>query len=238
MWLHAGADAANGSDRVFSAVAALQSASKLPATEQAADPPRFAWLFGLPDSGDWVHDCLVRIGPGLPPGFSYLACAAARAAVGPDARCGGGPAGGYRSRLRSVNTSIAHRSVGGRGHELGVLHPAGLTCDDTATQLGVRTGGVRRLSDRPSHPPEGQRLWRRDNPAAFRGFATSGPLARVIVALSRCRGIAANRCRQPARGWVDRPRPRNPSPNADSMAVGTKGPRVVVAAWFTWHRSG
>jgi hypothetical protein len=227
MLLHAGADAANGSARVFPAVATLQAGSKLLATEQEADRRNVAWLFSPPHSAGWAGDCLVRLDPGSPTGFSYLACAAARAAVGADARCGGRPAGDHRSMPRSINASIVRRSVGGRGHELGVRHPVCLACDDTATRLGVRTGGGRGLSDRPSHPAERQRLWRRDNPEACRGFAASRPLDSVIVAQSRCRRIAANRRRQLTCGSVDRPGPRNPSPSADSMAVGTKEPGVV-----------
>ncbi len=227
MLLHAGADVASGSDLAFPAVAALQAGSRFPATEQAADPCNVARLFSLPHSGDWIRDCLVRLDPGLPPGFSYLACAAARAAVGADARFGARPAGGHRSIPRSINASNVRRSVSGRGHELGGLHPVCLGCDDMTTQLGVLTGGGRRLSDRPSRPAERQRLWRRDNPEAFRGFAPSRPLNLVIVAQSRCRGIAANRHRQPTCGSVDRVGLRNPSPHTDSMVVGTKRTRVV-----------
>jgi hypothetical protein len=223
----AGADAANGSDRVLPAVAALQAGSKLPATEQEADRRNVAWLFSLPHSVGRAGDCLIRLDPGSPPGFSYLACAVARGAVGADARCRGVPC-----RRSPISTSIDERfhcsPLGRRGyHELGVLHPICLACDDTATQLGIRTGGGRRLSDRPSHPAKRQRLWRRDNPEAYRGFATSWPLDPVIAAQSRCRRLAANRRPQPTCGSVDRPGPRTPSPNADTIAVGTTGPGVV-----------
>ena len=240
MLLHTGVDVASGSDLAFRAVAALQPGSKLAATEQAAGPCNFVRLFSLPHSVGCVRDCLVRLDPGLPPGFSYLACAPARAAVGADARLGARPGGDHRSIPRSIKASDLPRPVSGRGHELGVLHSVCLGCDDTTTQLGVLTGGGHRLGDRRCRPAERQRLWRRDNPEAFRGFAPSWPLNLVIVTQSRCRGIAANRHRQPTCGSVDRVGLRNPSPHTDTMAVGTKrtpGGPTDLAAWFTWHRS-
>jgi hypothetical protein len=234
MLLRTGANAADGSDPVFRAATALQAGSKLRATQQAADPCNIAWPFGLPHSADLVRGCLVLLGRGLPPWFSYLACAAVRAAVA-DARLADRPAGGQRSIPRSINASNIRRSVAGSGHELGVLNRLCVARDDPATQLGVRMGSGCRLSDRPTHPVERQRRWRRDNPKAFRGFGTSWRLDPVIVAQSRYRPTSADR-RQPIWGSADRPGPRNPSPNADSVAVHTKDPEggpMDLVAWFT-----
>ena len=227
MLLDVGADAANGSDRVFLAAAALQAGSELPATQQEADRRNVARLLSLPHSASWSGDCLVRLDPGWPPGFSYLACAAARAAARAEARCWRRPAGGQRPIPRSINASIVRRSVGGERCELGVPRPIRLSCGDTATRLGVRTGGGRRLSDRPSHPAERQRLRRRGNREVCRGSAASWPLGLVIVAQFRCGPIAANRRSPSTCGSVDRPGPRSPSPNADPTAAGTKEPGVV-----------
>jgi hypothetical protein len=236
MLLHPGADAANGIYPVFLTLAAMQAGSRLPPTKQATDPRYFAWLFSRMHSGAWVRGCLVRLDPRLPPGFSYLAHTAARAAVGAEARFGGRPAEGHRPIPRAINASGVRTSVGGRSHELATLHPVLLACDDAATLPGVRTKGGRRLSDRPSHPAKRQLLGRKDDPDGFTGFATSWPPDPAIVAQSKCRGIAANRRRQPTCGSVDLPGLRSPSPNAGSMAVGTQGPvggPIDLTVWLT-----
>jgi hypothetical protein len=225
MTLHAGADAASGSDLAFPAVAALEASSKLAAT-QAVGPCDIARLFGLPHSPDWVRDCLVRLDTGLPPGFSYLPRATARAAVGADARFGARSVGGHRSTPRSIKASNVRRSVSGRCRGLG-RHRVCLGCGDTTTQLAVLTGGGRRFRNFPCRPAARQRLWRRDNPEAFSRFASSRPLDLVLVAQSRCRGIAAHRHRQPTCGSVDRVGFRDPSSHTDSIAVSTKRTRVV-----------
>jgi HEXXH motif-containing protein len=81
MLLHAVAEAADGADPASPAVVAFRTGYKLLATVQAADPGAVAWLLALPHMGGWAHDCLIRLGQGLPPDFGYLACAAAAAAV-------------------------------------------------------------------------------------------------------------------------------------------------------------
>jgi hypothetical protein len=232
MLQHARADAANSGDPVFSAVAA-QLGAKLPSKERAAEPCDVAWMISPLHSGDWACDCPVRLESGLPPGFSCLACAAARAEIEADARFGGLPARNPRSIPRSINAFDVRRSLGGRAHELGVLHQVLLDCEDTATQLGVRTGG--RLRGRHSHPAKRHRLWRKDASGAFTGFATSWPPDSAIVARSRCGRITADR-RQPTCGLVYRLGHRYRPPNASSTAVGTQrsvdGP-MDLSAWLT-----
>jgi hypothetical protein len=234
MLLYDGANAADGSDPVFYAMAALQAGSKLPATQQAADPCNVAWPFGLPYSADLVRERLVLLGPGLAPWCSYLARLAGRAVVC-DGRLGERrPARGHRFIPRAINASNVRRSVAGSAHELGALHPLCVAWDDAASQVDIRMGSGRRPSDRPTHPAERQRP-RRDNLKAFRGFATSWSFDVAIVAQSRCRPITANRRRQPTCGSVDRPGPRNPSPNADSVVADTKDPAdgpMNLAAWL------
>jgi hypothetical protein len=239
MLLHAVAEAANDTDPVSPAMAALQASSKLPAIEQISDPCNVAWLFSLSHIGGWAGDCLVRLDPGLPPEFRYLARTAATPAVQADARFGICAARGRRSIPRSINASDVRRSVGRRVHELAVLHSLSLACDGTAPQLAFRTGGGRRVSDRPAHSAKRRRLCRRDSSAVFSVFATSCPTDPVTVAAPRCGHIAMNR-RQPTSGSVDRRGSGNPPPDADAMVVVTKGSEdgaTDVAAWFTWHRS-
>lgn len=233
MLLHAVAEATNAAGPVSPTVAAMHAGSKLPVTEQRADPCSVAWLSSLPHIGGCPRGCLVRLNPGLLPEFSYRACAVATPALRADARFAGRAAKGHRSIPRLINASDVRRSLGGRGHELAVLHQVCLACNRAAL-LGVRTGG-RRLSDRPAHLAERRRLCRRDNPAVVRFFATSCPPDPVMVAAPRSGVIAMNRG-QPTCGSVDRPGPLNPLPAAAAMAVGVKGRAsgpVERAAWFT-----
>lgn len=151
MLLHAVAEGTNAAGPVSPAVAATHAGSKLPMTEQLADPCNVAWLSSLLHIGGCPHDCLVRLNPGLPPEFSYRACAVATPALWADARFAGRAAEGHQSIPRLINASDVRRSVGRRGHELAVLHQVCLACNRAALQLVVRTGG-RRLSDRPAHP--------------------------------------------------------------------------------------
>jgi HEXXH motif-containing protein len=80
MLLHAIVQGANDAPQ-SSEVAAFRAAYRLLATVQATEPDVVGWLLGLPHIGGWAHDCLVRLDQGLPPDFSYLASAAATAAV-------------------------------------------------------------------------------------------------------------------------------------------------------------
>ena len=240
MLLHAVADAANGTDPLSPAMAALQAGFKLPAMKQISDPCNVAWLFSLPHIGGWAGDCLLRLDPGLSPEFGYLARAAATPAVRADARFGGCAPEGHRSIPRSINPSDVRRSVGRRVHEMAVLHSVSRACDGTPPQMDFRTGGGRRLSDRPAHQAERRRLCWRDNSAVFNVFATSCSTDPATLAAPRCGHIGMNR-RQPTSGSVDRRGSGNPPPDACAMVVVTKGPRdgaTDVAAWFTWHQSG
>jgi HEXXH motif-containing protein len=83
MLLHVISDAAaGGSDAgAASAIAAFQAGYRLLAAVQAADPAALAWVLGLPQIGGWAHDCLIHLDQGESPDFSYLAIAAAAAAV-------------------------------------------------------------------------------------------------------------------------------------------------------------
>lgn len=180
MLLHAVAEATDVAGPVSPRVAATHAGSKLPMTEQLADPCSVAWLSSLLHIGGCPRDCLVRLNPGLPPKFSYRACAVATPTLWAD-RFAGRAAEGHGSISRLINASDVRRSVGGSGYELAVLHQVCLAYDRAALQLGVRTGG-RRLSDRPAHPAERRRLCQEDNPAVVRLFATSCPLDPVMVA--------------------------------------------------------
>jgi hypothetical protein len=238
MLLHTVADTANSIDPVSPAMAALQAGSKLPAMEQISDPRNVAWLFSLPHIGAQAGDCVVWLDPGLPPEFRYLARATATPAVQADARFGGCAVGGHRSLPRSINASDVRSSVGKRVHKLAILHSVSLACQGTVPQLDFRTGGGRRLSDRPGRPAERRRLCRRDNSAVFSVFATFCPTDPATAAAPRCAHIAMNR-RRPTSGSVDRRGSGNPPPDA-STRVDTKGPGdgvTDVAAWFIWHRS-
>jgi len=178
MLLHAVAEATNAAGPVSPTVAATHAGSKLPMTGQLADPCNVAWLSSLLHIGGCPRDCLVRLNPGLPPEFSYRARAVATPALWADARFAGRAAEGHQSTPRLKNASDVRRSVGGRGHELAVLHQVCPACNRAAMQPGVRTGG-RRLSDRPTHPVERRRLCRQDNPAVVRHFVTSCPPTRL-----------------------------------------------------------
>lgn len=174
MLLHAVAEATNAAGPVSPTVAATHAGSKLPMTEQLADPCNVAWLSSLLHIGGCLRDCLVRLHPGLPPEFSYRACAVATPTLWADVRFAERAAEGHRPIPRLINAYDVRCSVGGRGYELAVLHQVCLACNRAALQLGVRTDG-RRLSDRPAHPAERRRLCQEDNPAVVRLFATSCP---------------------------------------------------------------
>jgi HEXXH motif-containing protein len=78
MLLHVLAGAA---DRDDPGTAAFRKAYRLLAELQAAGPGIVDWLVALPHIGSWAHNCLACLDEGSAPDFSYLACAAAAAAV-------------------------------------------------------------------------------------------------------------------------------------------------------------
>src|SRR5579872_3185133 len=81
MLLHAIAEAVNAADPAAPEVAAFKSGYKLLAAVQATDPGAVAWLLRLPHIGGWAHDCLLGTSWERSVDFSYLACAAAAAAI-------------------------------------------------------------------------------------------------------------------------------------------------------------
>lgn len=189
MLLHAVAKGANGTDPVSPTAAAFQAGSKLLVTKQAADPAASAWLFSLLHIGRWARDWLVSLHQGLPQDFRHLPCEAAATAAHAGARSPGGAAGSHRSIPRSAEASDVRRFVGGRAHELAVLHPARLAYDSTAPRLGVRNGCRRHRGDHPAPSGAAATLSAR-HLAVIRVFTRSWPPDPVVMAEPRCGRIA------------------------------------------------
>lgn len=81
MLLHLIGTQAEEGNPASAGIAAFRGAFKVLTAVQEAAPDAFAWLFDLPHIGAWAHDCLERKERGYLPDFSYLASAAAAAAV-------------------------------------------------------------------------------------------------------------------------------------------------------------